>query len=96
MNCHECEFVGNVPGSVHRSCNILGDKGLEFLASTGAIQVNISDKDGSNERSAIEIDEYGKSMGWAIWPVNFDPTWIKKCAFFTNKTNKNEASIQSI
>jgi hypothetical protein len=33
----------------------------------------------------IEIDEYGKKQGWANWPLDFDPVWVKKCGFFSSK-----------
>lgn len=28
------------------------------------------------------IDAYGASQGWAAWPYNFDPVWIKRCELY--------------
>ena len=34
--------------------------------------------------------KYGKDylaseQGWANWPLDFDPIWVKKCGFFLSK-----------
>jgi hypothetical protein len=27
----------------------------------------------------VELDGHGLMNGWANWPLEFDPIWIKKC-----------------
>lgn len=84
MQCNKCKFVGNVIGG-HRSCNVLNDTKLGMLVATGLAEINISNKDGTNSRPAVQISDWGKSHGWADWPIQFDPIWIDKCEFYTQK-----------
>jgi hypothetical protein len=30
-------------------------------------------------KNTVSLDSYGWANGWANWPHNFDPRWIKKC-----------------
>ena len=85
MDCHNCKFVGNVAGSAHRSCNLIEDSAARILLVSGHLEINVTDKETGEKVPAIEISEWGKSHGWAAWPLNFDPIWIDKCVFFTKK-----------
>jgi hypothetical protein len=29
-----------------------------------------------------EFEEHGVKNGWAMWPANFDPIWMKWCTGF--------------
>jgi hypothetical protein len=31
----------------------------------------------NDDENLLEINEHGFKNGWATWPVNFDPIWIK-------------------
>lgn len=85
MECNKCKFVGTVVGSAHKSCTVLQDSGLDIMVASGMAQIQITEKDGSNSRPAVEVSDWGKSHGWADWPIQFDPIWIEKCAFFAKK-----------
>ena len=89
-NCYKCQFRGTVPGSAHSSCNVLSklsqdtdkDKLKSFeliMGITGAVPA-------VNGEAIVQVDEYGRSQGWALWPINFDPVWINKCGLFLEKT----------
>lgn len=87
-NCYNCQFRGNVPSSAHSSCHVLrlnGDnsnvRNLEFLLAMN--QVSLIDKNTNKE--LVEVDDYGRKNGWASYPLDFDPIWIKKCSFYTEK-----------
>jgi hypothetical protein len=33
----------------------------------------------------VKLDPHGVKNGWANWPINFDPTWVIECPFYTQK-----------
>jgi hypothetical protein len=33
-------------------------------------------------KNIVSLDTYGVSNGWANWPHNFDPLWVKKCKVY--------------
>jgi hypothetical protein len=43
----------------------------------------------SNKENAAKLNikavSHGIRMGWFMWPVNFDPTWLLNCDGFTEK-----------
>jgi hypothetical protein len=50
---------------------VLGKRsGLTWIPSTAARDLH------------IEFAAPGIRNGWAIWPVNFDPTWLERCDGF--------------
>ena len=93
-NCYTCKFKGTVPGSAHSSCGALSHiienkeeaKAMEFLISLG--MKTLTKEDGS---PAVELDPHGVRNGWASWPIDFDPTWVSSCAFYTDKNTDNES-----
>lgn len=86
MDCSNCKFVKNLPSTHHKACGVLNNFTLEIAVLAGKAEIQISNKDGSDPRPAVEVSNWGKAHGWADWPLQFDPIWIDKCAFFT----KNE------
>lgn len=39
----------------------------------------------NNHAAKVEGDDYGIRSGWFMWPLNFDPTWLKSCDGFSDK-----------
>jgi hypothetical protein len=35
--------------------------------------------------AGVELSSAGVRKGWALWPVNFDPTWVESCDNFKEK-----------
>lgn len=98
-NCYECKFRGTVPGSVHSSCNtrempwaVINKSNALLLAaaltkSPNSLVLTTTNKE-TNEKTeelVIEFDEYGIRKGWAMWPIDFDPTWLRQCKFYQAK-----------
>ena len=54
---------------------------LEMLLATR--QVFLTNKETGD--NLVELDEHGVENGWANWPLDFDPTWVKYCAFFNEE-----------
>lgn len=89
MNCHECKFRGSVPGSVHSSCSLVGGikEQLTMLAViTSGHRAVLTDKATGKSEPLIELDPHGLKKGWANWPLDFDPIWVKSCMGYTPKT----------
>ncbi|RKX65102.1 MAG: hypothetical protein DRP42_05335 [Tenericutes bacterium] len=36
----------------------------------------------ANLDAKVEGAKHGKQMGWFMWPINFDPTWLLECDGF--------------
>lgn len=77
--CFNCVHRGTVAGSAHSSCNALvesfGEKAtaVGLLVTLGQAQIEVGGE------PAIEFERRGIEMGWATWPINFDPVWLKYC-----------------
>jgi hypothetical protein len=80
-DCYRCKYRGDVPGDGHSCCRYPGNK--TGLLATGFEQ--------SNKENAVILNikavAHGVRMGWFMWPVNFDPTWLVNCDGFTEKEN---------
>ena len=87
MDCHNCKFVGNVPGSTHKSCTLVEDSAARLLLTSGSLEITVTDKKTGEKSPAIEVNDWGRSHGWADWPLQFDPIWIDKCVFFTKNNH---------
>lgn len=87
MNCYECKYRGNVPGDAHSCCNHpevdCGD-GSIFDAVVTLI-TNPEMIQNAARKLNIEADPHGVRSGWFMWPMNFDPVWLKNCDGFTKK-----------
>jgi hypothetical protein len=77
-DCYRCKYRGEVPGDAHSRCRYPGNE-------TGLFDVFAQ----SNKENAVKLNikahAHGLRMGWFMWPVNFDPTWLLNCDGFTKK-----------
>lgn len=39
----------------------------------------------------VDLDPHGVKNGWASWPLDFDPVWIRKCMFYHPKNEDIES-----
>jgi len=77
-NCHQCSFKGEIPGSAHISCNNEKASLLDLIDVLKGTQ-NIS-------KLEITYDPEAVKKGYFLWPIDFDPIWLKKCQGFTEKS----------
>ena len=97
-DCYECKFRRTVPGSAHSSCKVISEvctdkaqaKGLEFLLAFGGKEILV------NGKPAVDLDPHGIRNGWASWPIDFDPTWVRSCALYKKKNSENELNQQIV
>lgn len=92
-DCYKCIHVGEVPGSVHKSCKHpkagggpAGMGALAILASVGRVApvINLDSAEALN----IRADAWGIKKGWFNWPYNFDPVWLQRCDGFEARPPK--------
>lgn len=76
MNCRNCKYHQPIPGNAHISCHHPETKGYSALFSL----VFVSRAEVKYNELKVVGDKYGVEQGWCIWPVNFDPVWIKECS----------------
>lgn len=83
-DCYKCKYRGNIPGNTHSRCNVISStnepssKELELLIGSGLYKLVNSN---TNE-PLVKLNPHGVKMGWAIWPINFDPIWVEECSFY--------------
>jgi hypothetical protein len=97
-NCYKCIYRKEVPGSAHSSCghpvvlNAGSDPMLSLLSILGPKRGVTQLTDGFVElgKNTLNIrgSEYGKRMGWFLWPLNYDPVWLENCDGFEEDTSK--------
>lgn len=79
-NCYECKWRRNLAGDCHSRCSHPQiSQEDEILTPLFMILGKVSPLE---KRMNVRFDEYGIKMGWAAFPINFDPTWIVTCDGF--------------
>ena len=87
-NCYECKYRGNVPGDAHSCCNYPGN-------NTGMLSFFAPENSKNARELGVKADAHGVRMGWFMWPVNFDPVWLKSCNGFEKKVETNKKDRKS-
>lgn len=88
MDCYSCKHRGTIPGDAHSECchpkaaavkNPWGAV-LGIFAGVGRVGPIVE-----SSELKVELDPHGVKRGWANWPYNFDPTWVRNCDGFERK-----------
>lgn len=104
MNCRDCKYCSNVPGSAHKECNtplldVVKTLIMAKYASGSGLRnptcLVAKNKETGETLPLIDIDPQGIEGGWALWPFNFDPTWINSCLMFEGKNTPVEVEMQT-
>lgn len=78
-NCYKCKYQGDVPGSCHSSCQHPSVEPINELMKFHIGVPNILNVTGIS---------HGIKNGWFMWPMDFDPTWLRSCDGFVAKEKK--------
>jgi len=92
MQCHACIHRRSLAGNTHSRCGhpVAADSVAEdFLLGL----LGFSELATAARTLGITINPHGAEMGWANWPVDFDPIWINTCSGFTPPDVKVEKNI---
>jgi len=74
VNCHNCKFKRNIAGDSHIQC--VHKEAFVFIKNIISLNKPLSFP------LNIDINEIGIEKGYVIWPINFDPIWLKNCDGF--------------
>lgn len=74
-DCYKCPHRGQVSGSAHSTCNILGNADKMFPLALRIAAGNIQSLQQGN-KTILEFNMHGVRNGWCMWPINFDPVWV--------------------
>ena len=83
MDCYKCIWRKDAIGSAHSVCCFPGTK-------TGMLDCFMRENLILSEALNIRASSHGINKGWFMWPVNFDPVWLRNCYGFTDKDNVKE------
>lgn len=73
VGCYRCRHRTASPGSAHSRCRAAGDPMEAFFAILIGRTADLP---------RVELDPHGVRNGWAFWPVDFDPVWVRSCSAF--------------
>lgn len=73
---------GRVPGDAHSCCKYPGNL-------TGMFDMFMPENAEQAKKLQIQAEPHGIRMGWFMWPVNFDPVWLKHCLGFKEREKKD-------
>lgn len=83
--CYKCPHHKTIPGDAHLECDhpIAKAVGPDTLIAFGTgiatgFNIKLNSPDGPLEIS-VYGDEHGIREGWFVWPIDFDPVWLKSC-----------------
>ena len=93
VNCYDCKYKGEVPGSAHICCK---HPSLEQATNTPMMQIaGIFASVGrfppmvvNSPELNIKGNPHGISHGWFNFPFSYDPIWLENCDGFEAKTSK--------
>lgn len=89
MDCYTCKHRRQVSGSAHSSCShdvAETYKPIAFLvAARGRGNTHPLGKVEVEGKPLFELDEVGVRNGWALWPIDYDPTWVKHCLMYDQR-----------
>jgi len=84
-SCHECIHCESIIGDVHKKCShpaVNAKHGNALLVLAALIRGDSMISQEAREELNIKLHERGVKMGWAWWPLNFDPVWVLNCEGF--------------
>ena len=83
-DCYKCKHRRSVPGDAHSRC--AHPKVTASNLGSGLFDATVALISGKSLEVATELgitaNLHGIKMGWFMWPVNFDPTWLRSCTGF--------------
>jgi len=75
--CYGCKWRGSLVGDCHSECRNPNISESDRLLSP--LFINSGLRSGTMKKLNITYSTHGVKMGWFMWPLNFDPVWLKSC-----------------
>lgn len=82
--CYNCVHRRAVPGSAHSACNLVrtvygGELAAKMEMGLSLGLLKLTNGEG---KPVLQLAGPGVRAGWAKWPLDFDPVWVKSCEGF--------------
>ena len=74
-DCYKCPYREKLPHSAHSKCNVL-DGPFAISISMKVARGEVTKID-NYEGHSIEFHPNGVENGWCMWPLDYDPVWVK-------------------
>lgn len=86
-DCWSCRYMERIPGSEHIRCNhpLFTDIVPEFQVAVpiAILSGKVSQAVHALASAGVEIDAQAIRMGYATFPLDFDPIWVRNCVHYT-------------
>lgn len=76
--CYSCKYRGEIPGDAHSCCLYPGN-------DTNIFSIFSETNREQALRLGIKAELHGIQCGWFMWPINFDPVWLRNCNGYTRE-----------
>ena len=94
-NCYACIHRREVPGNCHIACALFGEGKLKFVCALLLESKGVGPYVAAISRAFdVSLNERGVRHGWCCWPILFDPVWVEKCPYYTEKPKKQKEGEQ--
>jgi hypothetical protein len=83
-NCYACRYRRPIAGDMHSSCahpTLTGDMSAQGAAASSVLTTGGAAVGGN--ALPVSGDPGAIARGFFVWPVNFDPVWLRACSGFT-------------
>lgn len=70
--CYDCVYLRSIPGDAHIRC---GNPQAQYAPGHSYGDCR--------QALGVKAEPHGEEMGWFVWPINFDPVWLRHCDGFT-------------
>ena len=77
-DCYKCEHRRNLIGDAHSTCSHPDIKEKTPIAMALFMA--------GRKPLGVEAEDHGVQSGWFLWPINFDPVWLRACKGFLEKS----------
>jgi len=92
-NCYECVHRRSLPGESHSACHHPSTRSMHEGGGVLGLVAILGKRSGftSIESSPsarvlnVSGDPVAVSRGWFLWPVNYDPRWLRRCDGFERR-----------
>lgn len=82
-NCYTCQHRESALESDYSSCKhpwLAGENAA--VAQHMVMQCGRCKMINGEQELFVKIGEHGIMHGWANWPIEYDPIWVKECSVY--------------
>lgn len=97
-NCYDCRHRRSLPGESHSACHHPATRSMREAGGLVALVGMLGKRSGFTSLAltpaasalGVACDPVAEQRGWFLWPVNYDPVWLRSCAGFEPTATRRE------